>query len=229
MSAAEKRGWASASAAFAARTRREKIILGAAALAITFVLADTFWLTPAANRLTAERKAYDTRKAELAQIVAQTTALAEQNRQRDAQLAAALAGAKRDVGDVSAQLAEFERTLVPARRMAEFLRGLMPGTAVEMVALKTLPPAPLVQRPEGKAADAAQRASDAKQANLYKHGVEITLSGSYPALLDYLARLEGAPQKVLWGRLDLKVEKHPKTELKLVLYTLSLDSAWLSV
>ena len=229
MSATGKGGWKGASVAFAARPRREKLILGVAALAITFVLADKLWLTPSANLLTAERKAYDARKSELAQIVAQTTALAEQNRQRDAQLAAALAGARRDVGDVSGQLAEFERTLVPARRMAEFLRGLMPGTAVEMVALKTLPPAPLVQRSEGKGADAAQKAADAKQANLYKHGVEITLSGSYPALLDYLARLENAPQKVLWGRLDLKVEKHPKTELKLVLYTLSLDPAWLAV
>jgi MSHA biogenesis protein MshJ len=179
----------------------------------------------------AEQRTLGTKESELAQVIAQTAALAEQKRQRDAQISAALETARRDVGDVSAQLAEFERTLVPARRMTEFLRGLMPGTGIEMVALKTLPPAPLVQR-EAKAAateKGAAKPGEAGAANLYKHGVEITLSGTYPALLDYLARLEASPQKVLWGRLDLKVEKHPKTELKLVLYTLSLDPAWLAV
>jgi MSHA biogenesis protein MshJ len=109
------------------------------------------------------------------------------------------------------------------------------------VALKTLPPTPLVQRAgskDGKADEGAAKADAPKpaaqnpaqkSANLYKHGVEITLSGSYPALLDYLSRLESSPQKVLWGRLDLRVEKHPKNELRLVLYTLSLDPAWLAV
>jgi MSHA biogenesis protein MshJ len=225
-------GWKAWSAAFAARARREKIIIGVAALAIVFALADHLWITPATKRLAAEQKGLDTRNNELQQVVAQANALLEQARQRDAQIAIALAAAKKDVGDVSAQLAEFERTLVPARRMTEFLRGLMPGSSVEVVALKTLPPSPLVQRPvakDGKEADAAAKAVAAKQPNLYKHGVEITLAGSYPALLDYLARLESSPQKVLWGRLDLRVEKHPRSELKLVLYTLSLDPAWLAV
>jgi MSHA biogenesis protein MshJ len=224
--------WKAWSAAFSARARREKIVIGIAALAIVFALADNFWITPATQRLADEQKALETKRNELQQIVAQANALAEQARQRDAQVATALAAAKQDVGSVSAQLAEFERALVPARRMTEFLRGLMPGTSIEMVALKTLPPAPLVQRAagkDGKEADAAAKAAAAKQPNLYKHGVEITLAGSYPALLDYLARLESSPQKVLWGRLDLRVEKHPKSELKLVLYTLSLDPAWLAV
>jgi MSHA biogenesis protein MshJ len=224
--------WKSWSAAFAARARREKIVIGLAALAVVFAVADNLWITPSTKRLAIEKTALETKRNELQQVVAQANALAEQARQRDARIATALAAAKQDVGNVSAQLAEFERTLVPARRMTEFLRGLMPGSSVEMVALKTLPPAPLVQRPAGKdgrEADAASKAVAAKQPNLYKHGVEITLSGSYPALLDYLARLESSPQKVLWGRLDLRVEKHPTSELKLVLYTLSLDPAWLAV
>jgi MSHA biogenesis protein MshJ len=227
--------WKAWSAAFAARARREKVIIGIAALAVVFALADHLWITPATKRLAAEQKALETKNNELQQVVAQANALIEQARQRDDQVAAALTAAKQDVGTVSTQLAEFERTLVPARRMTEFLRGLMPESSVEVVALKTLPPSPLVQRPlakdgkDGKEADVAAKAVAAKQPNLYKHGVEITLAGSYPALLGYLARLERAPQKVLWGRLDLRVEKHPRSELKLVLYTLSLDPAWLAV
>ena len=59
--------------------------------------------------------------------------------------------------------------------------------------------------------------------------MEITLAGNYDGLLRYLARLEQSSQKVLWGRLELRVEKHPQNELVLVLYTLSLDPSWLAV
>ena len=50
-----------------------------------------------------------------------------------------------------------------------------------------------------------------------------------PGKRNKVPALESSPQKVLWGRLDLRVERHPKNELRLVLYTLSLDPAWLAV
>lgn len=230
--------WRAWSAAYAARNRREKLILGVAILAVVFALLDNLWLTPSWNALKAQQKTLDQKRADLAQLVAQTNELAERNRQRSAQLTSALTTARQDVGQVSAKLAEFERTLVPARRMTEFLRGLMPASGVEVVGLKTLAPTPLVQRPAPPAKTAAADVAAATagglsppspQHNLFKHGVEITLSGNYPALLNYLERLENSPQKVLWGKLELRVDKHPRNELKLVLYTLSLDPAWLAV
>lgn len=234
MSAGLKQQWAAWSAAYAARNKREKVILAVAALAVAYALTDALWLTPSLNAYKAQKKAVQQKTADLADLVRKTQELAEIERAKTAQIDAALKTARTDSTDIASKLAEFERTLVPAQRMPQFLRSLMPATGVEMVALKTVAPVPLVQRAEAKPAEAGKDDKKpaepaTKQPNLYKHGVELTVAGSYTALLDYLTRLENSPQKVLWGRMELRVDKHPRSELKIVLYTLSLDRAWLAV
>jgi MSHA biogenesis protein MshJ len=64
---------------------------------------------------------------------------------------------------------------------------------------------------------------------LYKHGVEITVRGSYADLLQYLNTLEHLPTQMFWGVARLNVVEYPSAELKLTLYTLSLDKIWLQV
>lgn len=227
--------WKRWSAGFAARQRREKWIIGIAALAVTVMVVDALALTPALNQWKAERKALAQRQADLAALSAQAAQLTTQLSANDAQNRAALAAGRRELTQLSAQLTNFEKTLVPARRMTHFLQGLLPGRGLEVVAVKTLPAAPLIARPSPKAVDgpAASPApvgdSATPAANLYKHGVEITLAGSYPALLDYLDRLEKSPQKLMFGRLELRADKYPRSELTLIVYTLSLDRSWLIV
>lgn len=229
-----KAQWQRWSALFAARSAREKWILGLAALAVVYALCDVLWLTPSYNRWQTAQKTLAQKTADVAQVTAQANQLAEQIRAQEAQTRAALDAGRRDLGALSGELAALEKTLVPARRMTEFLQGLLPGRGLEVVGLKTLAPTPLVTPPPAgaKAAGATTAGEGEKVAatsNLYKHGVEITLAGSFPALLDYLERLEQAPQKVLFGRLELRVDKYPRSELTLTLYTLSLDRSWLIV
>ena len=64
---------------------------------------------------------------------------------------------------------------------------------------------------------------------IFRHGVELTVSGTYPDLYAYLAGLEKLPTQLYWGRADLSVSTHPVTTLKLTVYTLSLDPAWMLV
>lgn len=217
--------WKKAAAWFAARQKRERWILFGASLAVVWVLADALWLGPASRDFKAQAAAQRQKTAENAQLETQRTTLREALRLRDAELRRETEETRRQLASISVELADFEKTLVPARQMADFLRGLLPGRGVEIVALRTLPPTPLILRAAAK--DGTPPGAPA--ANLYKHGLEITLAGNYESLLAYLARLEQAPQKVLWGRLELKVEKHPRNELTLVLYTLSLDPSWLVV
>lgn len=65
--------------------------------------------------------------------------------------------------------------------------------------------------------------------SLYRHGVEITLEGSFGELLSYLRTLEAMPQHVLWGGLRMKTAQHPTTVMTLRLYTLSRDRVWLEI
>ena len=64
---------------------------------------------------------------------------------------------------------------------------------------------------------------------MYKHGVQITVRGSYADLLQYLTALEKLPTRMFWGVAKMKVVQHPSVELTLTLYTLSLDKTWLQV
>ena len=64
---------------------------------------------------------------------------------------------------------------------------------------------------------------------LWRHGIEITLEGSYADLSAYVQNLEALPQRVLRGGMSFQVEAHPKATLTLTLYTLSLDHSWLEI
>lgn len=225
-----KAQWRRWSALFSARAAREKAILALAALALVYAGLDIAWLSPAFKDWRAARQALADKHADLARLSALLTQLAERTRADEAQTQAALAAGRRDLGGLAGQLAVFERTLVPARRMPEFLQGLLPGRGVEVVGLKSLPPTPLIARPAEKPGEVrAAGGETGAAANLYKHGVEIRLAGTYAALLEYLDRLEKSPQKVLFGRMELRAEKYPRSELSLTLYTLSLDRSWLIV
>jgi MSHA biogenesis protein MshJ len=75
----------------------------------------------------------------------------------------------------------------------------------------------------------AAAAASATGPTLYRHGVELSVEGSYADLLSYLQALEALPQQLLWGNLELKVEQYPRVVLTLRLYTLSLASAWVEL
>lgn len=106
-----------------------------------------------------------------------------------------------------------------------------PATATVTVGLSTFGaasapaagPAPLPQNLASVAAGSAAPPS------LYRHGVEITLEGSFGELLSYLRTLEAMPQHVLWGGLQMKTTQHPTTVMTLRLYTLSRDRTWLEI
>jgi MSHA biogenesis protein MshJ len=228
--------WNLASKWYAARPKREKLILLGAALALVWALADALLLTPAMRSLKTSEAQLKQKESELVQLDSQRIALAESVRAREAQLKQETEATRAGLAEATSRLADLEKTMVPARQMATFLRSLLPAAGVEIVALKTLAPTPLIVRAAGKADE--KKEGEIKDmapvvrepaANIYRHGLEITLAGNYDALLAYLTRIENSPQKVLWGRLELKVDKHPRNEITLVLYTLSLDPSWLVV
>jgi MSHA biogenesis protein MshJ len=64
---------------------------------------------------------------------------------------------------------------------------------------------------------------------LWRHGIEVTLEGSYADLSAYVQHLEALPQRVLRAGMRFQVEAHPKASLTLTLYTLSLDHSWLEI
>jgi MSHA biogenesis protein MshJ len=83
--------------------------------------------------------------------------------------------------------------------------------------------------PTAAALPDAGKATDAQSPTLYRHGVQLTVEGSFADLLTYVQALEAMPQRMLWGDVNFKVEQYPRAALTLQLYTISRDRHWLEI
>lgn len=116
--------------------------------------------------------------------------------------------------------------LVPPEKMADLLRQVLAKNGqLRLIELQTLPVTLFIESAEGD--KTAKAATLEKQ--IFKHGVQMTVRGSYADLTQYMASLEKLPARMFWGMAKLNVVKYPDAELTLTLYTLSMDKVWLQV
>jgi MSHA biogenesis protein MshJ len=217
---------------FDARARRERILLIGAAVAVAAMAMDHLWFTPAFNAWTAASRrqaaaaeALLTLNNDIAQRGAEARALDSQV-QRDV----ALWRDKVRQGDT--ELRAFGTSLVAAADMLPVLdRMLAQANGLHLRNMQSLPRTELAAAPPSAAAAASipSNGGTTPGPSLYRHGVELTVEGSYADLLAYLHALEAMPQRVLWGGVQMKVEQHPKVVMTLRLYTLSMDRGWLEL
>jgi MSHA biogenesis protein MshJ len=208
---------------------RERALIFAAAAFLVVSLIDSLFLNPLLQqqkRLSAQVVQQQERMKE---IQAQLTALL-QAKQADASAPQRdrIRQLRQQIADGDAYLRGRRDKLVPPERMAALLEQMLKRNGrLQLVAMSTLPVTPFIE----KAADAAPAQSrvDGQERQMYKHGVQITVRGSYADLLQYLATLEKLPTRMFWGTAKMSVAQHPIVELTLTLYTLSLDKTWLQV
>jgi MSHA biogenesis protein MshJ len=138
-----------------------------------------------------------------------------------------LAEAKARLARTEASIAAEERKFTAPDKMRAVLEELLgKNERVRLVTLKTLPVASIA---EARAAGggAAQKPAAADRL-IFRHGVELVISGSYLDVLGYLSQLERLPTQLYWSGLAMESE-YPNVTVKVSVFTLSLDKAWLSV
>ncbi|XQW85541.1 hypothetical protein ACOYR1_02075 [Thalassotalea piscium] len=64
---------------------------------------------------------------------------------------------------------------------------------------------------------------------LYKHGIKLTLSGSYFQLRNYLVKLEQLKWTFFWHKFDYKLKQYPNGILEVQLYSLSTKREFIGV
>jgi MSHA biogenesis protein MshJ len=130
-----------------------------------------------------------------------------------------------------AELRAFGTSLVAAADMLPMLERLLAQTTgLHVRNMQSLARTELAAAAPAAAAAASTPGIVAPASpTLYRHGVELTVEGSYADLLAYLHALEAMPQRVLWGGVQMKVEQYPKVVMTLRLYTLSMDRGWLEL
>ena len=232
---------------FDERPQRERLLLAGAALALAYFAVDATLLTPAFKAWqTATRQQHAAQMAQLgrqAELAQREAEQLTQTRQRQTELdhwrrrvregeealqaqQSALVGPERMLALLDQVLAQHGQ--VRLRSMQSLGRvDVLQGEAARVAAASS--PAAGTTAGAASMPSTARAASQPGQVTLYRHGVELTLEGSFAELLDYLRALQAMPQRVLWGKLSFKVEQHPKATLTLRLYTLSRDRHWLEI
>lgn len=149
---------------------------------------------------------------------------------------------------LSAGLAAMQKGMVAPEQMVPLLQSILRANGrLQLVTLTTLPVSPvggaLPEPPKpgavlpgaALAADthadpaAAVKPPAAMAGLLYRHGVQVTVRGSYLDMIDYMAALERLPTQLFWGQAQFEVEAYPRAHVTLTLYTLSLDKQWLKL
>jgi MSHA biogenesis protein MshJ len=231
--------WARYLAWFGALQPRERNIVALAILLGGLFLGYTYGIEPNLQKARRDVRATEDATAAAGQMALQLAALNGLNKDPDAPLRAQLTTLKGEVAAQGGRFAAVERSMVPPAAMPVLLESFLGrASALKLVSLRTLAPTPLIERkPPADAKDkllqtvGAQTEAAALDVagapNLFKHGVELTLEGNYSELLAYVQALENAPQRLLWGKMNLTALEYPRSQLVLTVYTLSLETSWL--
>lgn len=215
---------------YGSRSQREQLLIGAATLALVFFLPLTIWVDPPSKRASTLRTQLDTQQKELDALQAQVAGLKAQLVDPDAANRKALADLQGRLAAIDGEIGSLDDKLVPPQKMGKVLQTVLSRhRGLSLVSLRSLAPEPLLAPPEEKKNAAAKSAAVVRQENIWRHGLEIRIAGSYADLHAYVAELERAPQRLLWGGMALKVIAWPKSELTLTVYTLSRERDWLAV
>lgn len=234
-----KRRWLQFTARVEALQPRERVMAFGAAVVVLVFLANSLVFAPLSRKEAALRSTLAQQAGAIDGIDADVAAKARAYAidPNDA-LRKRLAALRAETERTSADLRTMQKGLVPPERIAPLLESILRANGrLTLVSLKTLPvttlndaAAPAVPAVSAAPAAAAVTPPVVKAPDLlYRHGVELTVRGSYLDMVDYMHALETLPTQLFWGKAQLDAEEYPNVRLTLTLYTLSLDSKWMKL
>lgn len=156
--------------------------------------------------------------------------VAEQGRDPDAVLRKRRAELKENLRQTESSLADMTRGVVSPREMARLVRDMLGRNhSLQVLRVENLAPELLSDGAPPRVGADGTDLTPAPRGGLYRHGMRIELRGQYPDIVRYLYSLESMPAKLFWGEVDLKSETYPMSRVSLLVYTLSIDSAWIGM
>lgn len=201
-------------------TLRERVMVFAAAALVLVVTLNAALIAPLRakqQRLGAE---IAQKEKELRIVQTELQRLARvRDSDPDARNRGKAAELRTQLAELDTQIAAEQRRFTSPQRMRAVLEEMLErNKRLRLLDLKTLPVKELtIARPQGG------------PHRVYRHGVEVTVAGRYLDIYAYLKSLEDTPSQLYWGRAEMSVADYPVSTLKVTVYTLSFDQAWLVV
>lgn len=224
-----KRYWESACAKIDGMSLRERVMMFAAATFTLLMLVNLMLLDPLLNKqkMLSAQMAQQHEKMKVLQAQIQNLVQANHG-DSGSPLRKRIDEIKQQLQTQSDYVQARRDRMVEPEKMAELLEQVLKRNAqLQLVELKTLPVSSLLEQVAGS--ESIPAGSPDTTPLIFKHGVRITVKGSYLEMLRYVTMLEKMPVQMIWGDASMSVEHYPVAVLTLTLYTLSLDKTWLTV
>jgi MSHA biogenesis protein MshJ len=209
--------------------RDRAMFFGAVAL-VLMALLQVFLLNPVLARRSQLSAQIAQQEDETKAILSKTQALVRPNApDQDALNRGKLASLREQMTQLDRQFEQQQQQFVAPGRMTAVLENMIgKDRKLRLLSLRSLPGE---SASPGAAAPNAPGgpARGAGASEVFRHTVELRVSGSYFDLLEYLAALERMPQKLFWDGIELNVAQYPQSVLTLTIYTLSPEKSWLTV
>ena len=220
---------------------RERVMAFAIAALLLVALINVLIMDPllAKQKQLSQQAAQDEQQIAAMQAEIQAR-VAAHNVDPDAAERARLQNLKQQSAKLRGELMGMQKGLVSPDKMTALLEDLLRrNSGLQLLSLKTLPVSlltdPLPPEAKGPANSEASQGKDKGQEKpaageaVFRHGVELTIQGSYADITQYLTQIESMPWQLFWARAKLSVDTYPKARLTLTLFTLSLDKTWLNI
>jgi len=225
-----KEQWKMYAARIDALSLRERLMVFGAAILVAVYLMFALFIEPAQKREKMLAAQALQQRNELQVLQQQVQVLGKRMADPDGASRTRRNDLQVQIAAIDDSLKSMQHSLVPAQRMNTLLQSMLArNPRLQLVSMRTLPLSTLVEKRSGTPEAAAADKQALGEGNVFKHGVELRVAGSYADLYDYLQRLEKLPARMFWSRATLNAGDYPKVTLTVTIYTLSLDKAWLEV
>lgn len=213
--------WRRYAARFDALTLRERVMVFAAVMVALVALTYTLLVEPQLvkqkrlnSAILQKHSEMKTFEAQVGKLIGSGGRTAERDR---------LGRLRGELDALEGRISAEERRFTAPSQMRGVIESLLARhRGVTLVEMKTLAVGTLSAADKPAAKASGERL-------IYRHGLELTVTGSYLELLGYVRDLEKLPTQLYWSALDLDAASYPRLSMKLTVYTLSLDPTWLNV
>jgi len=204
---------------------RARLLITLSSVVIIFMLFDMFWFVN-------NGKTIKQTNNEITKIAQEKNTLIEQQKAKNQHISSRRNDPKyqliesldKQLEQTKLQLKEKTLNLVQPEDMAEVLNTII--TSSNKLKLQSLSKLETNKLSDKNSAD-GKVSEQENMVELYRHRMQIVLSGNFSATHQFLEKLENMEKQVAFDSFEYKVDTYPKAEIKLIVSTLSLNEEWI--
>lgn len=215
-----------------ARVIRERALIFLTSLALVFMLWNALLQSSIDKRMQETRTQLELLATQRTAMQTQVSAITQSLlNDPDKQKKAQITQLQTDISGLENQLQNVSQNLIKEDQLPQALQEVLEKTSqLTLLEVKTLP-AKELQFVALTATNNAQPepVSEATNAGVFQHLVELRVSGSYSQVVQLLVALERLPWRFYWQDLQYSVDQYPNAEVILRVYTLSSEEGLFGV